>query len=247
MIPLLDSYLLRLSMHTPSSVRSLLGAGLLLAPGLAQAAVFSFGEDWSLSANPQNGYSYGLAANTTAPLTLFTQGYSPQAGLEFWRTLDVELPVVVKNTTGSDISTGTAFIRAAASRFLNVHPSISGEYSVISYALPSTGTLAFTADFASHDVVGATTDVHVFLGGTELFSGNIAGSTLSYTTPGGGLAVTAGDTLVVRVGFGTGGHSFDSTGVKVEGSVTAVPEPTDYAAAAGLALVVFGAWRRCRR
>jgi len=30
-------------------------------------------------------------------------------------------------------------------------------------------------------------------------------------------------------------------------SVTAVPEPADYAAFAGLALVAFGAWRRCRR
>lgn len=30
-------------------------------------------------------------------------------------------------------------------------------------------------------------------------------------------------------------------------SITAVPEPGDYAAVAGLALVAFGAWRRCRR
>lgn len=30
-------------------------------------------------------------------------------------------------------------------------------------------------------------------------------------------------------------------------SVTAVPEPVEYTAGAGLALMVFGAWRRCRR
>ena len=30
-------------------------------------------------------------------------------------------------------------------------------------------------------------------------------------------------------------------------SITAVPEPGDYAAVAGLALAAFGAWRRCRR
>lgn len=230
-------------------LRSLLGAGLLLAPVLARAAAFSFGEDWSIGANPQNGYSYGLAASATGPLTLFNQGYAPQAGLESWRTLDVGLPVVVKNTTGSDITTGTPVVRAAASRFLTFHPSSSGEYAVISYALPSTGTLAFTADFASHDSAGATTDVHVFLGGTELFSGNISGigSTLSYTTPGGGLAVTAGDALEVRVGRGPNDFTYDSTGVKVEGSLTPVPEPSDYAAFAGLALVAFGVGRRCLR
>lgn len=233
-------------MHTLSSRRSLLCAGLLLAPVLTHAAVFSFGEDWSISANPQNSYSYGHAANTTDPLTLFDQGYAPQAGLEVWRTLNVDLPLVVKNTTDSDISTGTPFVWAAATRFLTVHPSFSGEYSVISYALPMTGTVAFTADFASHDTAGATTDVHVILDGTELYSGSIngIGSALSYATPEGGLAVTAGDTLEVRVGFGTGGYAFDSTGVKLEEIVTAVPEPSDCAAIAGLALVAFGVYRR---
>ena len=50
------------------------------------------------------------------------------------------------------------------------------------------------------------------------------------------------------MGFGATGNYFnDSTGVKVEGSVTAVPEPGDYAAIGGLALVAFGAWRRCRQ
>ena len=234
-----------------SSVRSVLGAGLLLAPVLAQAAAFSFGDDWSISANPQNGYSYGHAANTTDPLTLFDQGFESQANVEQWRTLGVLFPLIAKNTSGSDIGSGTTVvIPAAPSRYLLTHPSDIGRYSVISYALPLTGTLAFNAEFASQDTAGATTDVHVFLSGTELFSGNISGigSTLSYATPGGGLAVTVGDTLEVRVGFGANGNYFnDSTGVNVEGSITAVPEPSDYAAFAGLALVAFGAWRRYQR
>ncbi len=39
--------------------------------------------------------------------------------------------------------------------------------------------------------------------------------------------------------------NFVLTGLSV--SITAVPEPAHYAAVAGLALVGFGAWRRCRR
>ena len=237
-------------MRSSLSLPAVLGAGLLLAPSLAHAGLFSFGDDWSISANPQNGYSYGKAANTTDPLTLFNQGHVAQPNLEVWQTTGVDLPVVVKNTSASDIFTGTPFIRPASSRFLNVHPSSSGEYAVISYALPLTGTLAFTADFASHDTTGATTDVHVFLDGTELFSGNITGvgSTLAYATPGGGLAVTAGGNLEVRVGFGTGGYAFDSTGVKVEGSITAVPEPAETATCVAVALVAGGLWlRRARR
>lgn len=231
-------------------LRPLIGAGLLLAPVLTHAAAFSFGEDWSISANPHNGYSYGHAADTTGPLTLYDQGFESQTNIEQWRTLGVQLPLVVKNTGVSDIVNSTVVFPPASSRYLLLHPAESGRLSVVSYVLPQSGTLTFTADFNSLDTVGgATTDVHVLLGGTELFSGNIngIGSTLSYTTPGGGLAVTAGNVLEVRVGFGANGdYLYDSTGVKVEGSITAVPEPAA-AAVAGLALVAFGALRRCRR
>ena len=234
-------------MQTATSLRALLRAGLLLAPVLTHASAFSFGDNWSISANPQGGYSYGYAANTTDPLTLFNEGFVSQPGIEeAWRTVGVSLPVLVKNITDSDMMPGTALLRAAPSRFLNVHPGFGGEYAVISYALPTSGTLAFTADFAGHDILGTTTDVHVILDGVELFAGSISGigSTLSYATPVGGLAVTAGDKLEVRVGYGNGSNYADSTGVKVEGSLTAVPEPTHCAAAVGMALIAFGVWRR---
>lgn len=229
------------------SLRSLLGAAVLLAPSIARAATFSFGDDWSGSVNPHGGYTYGMAASTTAPVTAFTLATTPVAGLEAWSVPG--LPWVTKNTTGSDIANSTANYLAAPTHFLGAHPGPGGEYAVISYALPLTGSLGFTADFSSQDSAGATTDVHVFLDGTELFSGNISGigSTLSYATPGGGLAVTAGGVLEVRVGFGGASYFNDTTGVKVEGNITAVPEPAETATWVAAALVAGGLWLRRQR
>ena len=238
---------LELPMPTTLSLRALVGAAVLLAPSVARAATFSFGDDWSGSVNPHAGYTYGMAANTTAPVTAFTLATAPLTGVEAWSVPG--LPWVTKNTTGSDIAGGSANYLAAPTHFLGAHPGPSGEYAVISYALPLTGTLGFTADFNSQDNAGATTDVHIFLDGTELFSGNVIGigSTLSYATPGGGLAVTAGDVLEVRLGTGGGAYFNDTTGVKVEGNITAVPEPAETATWFAAALVAGGLWLRRQR
>ena len=234
-------------MRTTLPVYSVFATSILLAPSVLQAASFSFGDDWSGSVNPHAGYTYGMAANTTDPVTAFTLATTPLTGVEAWSVPD--LPWVIKNATGSDIADGTKTYLAAPTHFLGVHPGPNGEYAIISYELPQTGMLGFTADFSSQDVFGATTDMHVFLDGTELFADDIigVGSILSYTTPGGGLAVTAGDTLEVRVGRGSGTYLFDSTGVKVEGSIEAVPEPAPTAACVMMALAVGGLWLRRQR
>jgi len=232
-------------MHKIPTLPTLFAAGCFLAPAMVQATLFSFGDDWSGTTNPHDGYTYGTAANTTDPVTAVPMATTPLAGVEAW-SVEGGVPWVTRNTTGSTIVGGTPSYLAAPTHFLGTHPGPGGQYAVISYALPQTGSLVFTADFANADSVGASTDVHVFLAGTELFSGTVINNTVSYTTPGGGLPVTAGDLLQVRVGFGGGNYHFDSTAVRVEGAITAVPEPAAMAAWTAAALLTGGLWIRRR-
>lgn len=80
------------------------------------------------------------------------------------------------------------------------------------------------------DFVGPTsTDVHILLNGSSLFSSSLNGfgasSTKSFSN--GSLSLNAGDILDFAVGFGNNGnYFFDSTGIDVTISSQNSPNPT---------------------
>lgn len=208
----------------------------------SQASVFDFAADFSTAANPQNGYTYGYSATAGGSVTAFTLGQTFSSGTLFGYG---GFPYIDGNTSGTTFSSGSVLFPPISSGYLLTHPAQDGTYAVISYQLPVGGLLDLSANFTSQDVAGATTDVHVFLNGTELFSGLVLGSSQTYGTPPGGLAVSSGDTLKVSVG-NDGSYFNDSTGVRVSGSITPVPEPASMVATVGILLGGFALWRRRR-
>ncbi|MEO8798056.1 MAG: hypothetical protein ABI551_09245 [Polyangiaceae bacterium] len=95
------------------------------------------------------------------------------------------------------------------------HPASDGSWSVVRWIAPKTAsyTVHLHASGASYDAHPTTTDVHLFKNGSEIAVGyvNVDGGTNdAFFTPVSA-ALNAGDTLDVRVAFGNGDFSFDST------------------------------------
>ena len=225
--------------HLTKCALPLLLAGVLTQP-VAAAPIYN-----ALSgfANPQGapwsfGYSAGLPATGFTQFTLFTNSYLSQAGLQGWYTnaptTNFDLPAVLKNTTGGDLTyTGTV---TQPNTLLNLHPSVSNggvpQYAIARFTAPATSLYSVSALFQGLDFVGPTpgngngTDVHVYL----LLNSQLAAIINSFGPPAqtyaSTLSMNAGDTLDFAVGpNGTGSTSFyyDSTGF--DATITAVPEP----------------------
>ena len=237
-------------MHSYKSPRTAAIALLVLTAATMtplQASLFNFATDFSVAANPHDGYTYGYSSTANGVVTPFTLGQtfssSPDVGYGGF-------PYVYGNTSGTTFSSGTVQVPPLSSGYLVTHPASDGTYAVISYQLPTGGTLQFSANFSAQDVGGTSTDVHVLLNGSELFSGAVTGGigTLqSYQTPLNGLIVSSGDILAVSVGNGGNNYFNDSTGVSVIGSVTPVPEPAEAALVAAVLLGGFAVWRHGRK
>jgi len=190
---------------------------------------------FSIASNPNGPWTYGsLSGSTFTPLTVS----SASVGSGYWTT-GAGFPVVLANNTGSTVNFSSWSL---PTDMLNLHPDPTGIESDVRWTAPSSGTYSIAGLFEGVDPSGpTTTDVHVLLNGSSLFSDNIS----SYLVPSAFSfleSLSAGDTVDFAVGFGTdGNYLFDSTGLA--GSITAVspaptPEPaTLFLLATGLAAI----------
>jgi hypothetical protein len=185
---------------------------------------------FSGTSNPNGAWTYGSLSGST--FTLFqsnNNGVFIANGcnvLPNWSGATNGFPVVAANNTGSPESCITWTLPTDT---LILHPDPTGIESDVRWTAPSAGMYSIAGLFEGVDSSGpTTTDVHVLLNGSSLFSGNIS----TYLTNPAVFSllenVNAGDTIDFAVGFGTdGNYLFDSTGLS--GSITqqspSVPEP----------------------
>lgn len=197
-----------------------------------QCATFDPATDFSLTNNPNGVWSYGYQTALGSGFTAYTVT-NVSGGMENWKGAAPD-PNVGHNRTASPITAATATWPAGQ---FSLHPGPSGEYCVLRFMAPETGSYSLNAQFVGLDSNPTTTDVHVLTNGFSLFDSfinlNAVGNSTSYSNLS--LALDAGEFLDFAVGRGNGFHGFDTTGLTLQ--ISLIPEP----AAFTLALTLSGA------
>jgi hypothetical protein len=188
---------------------------------------FSAAMDFSATDNPNGVWSYGWSPTLGAGFVQDTS-HRNNSGIDGWNGEQAGdgNPSVNHNGTASAVTLGSITWQPGQLAF---HPGPNGEYSVVRWTAPRTGTLSFAAVFGGLDFVGPTsTDVHVLHNSAPLFDGEVMdfGAGPSFATT---LAVLAGDTIDFSVGYGSNGtFNCDTTGLDVSISYNDSPTIADY-------------------
>jgi len=209
-------------------------AGILFLLGQLTSAqtIFDLSADFSLKNNPNKVWQYGYSAtNSLAPdqfqLDKYSDGASP---IGFWHPAASSgpgpgyYPYIAYNTTKQSQAWPSPNGWVVRGGEVAMEASISGQYSLIRFVAPVTGTYEISAQFAGVHV-WSTTDVHVLHNGTSLFDADIDGyggdpefrkvqgasPTAAYS---GQIEMKANDTVTFAVGYGKNKtNSGDTTGL----------------------------------
>ena len=188
------------------------------SPGPASTRVqYDAVKDFSITANPNGVWTYGWTSSLGSPLTPYTVTDTITIpGISAWLAAGIysaNPPYVAHNDAGVLICAGFCVPPID----LHLHPGPNGEYSVVRWTAPSSGTIGIQGVFEGLDPGGPTsTDVHVLHNSSRSL---LRGPINSYRQPlafsGILLRVVAGDTIDFAVGFGNNGtHYYDSTGIR---------------------------------
>jgi hypothetical protein len=206
----------------------------------ALAATYNAFTDFSISnGNPNGVWSYGWSTTLLSSLNLYPHGFVDGSGNLDWNDPNhvfAGAPSNFANPTNNQ--QGTVPAHSAA-----FHPGQSGEFSHYIWTAPTSGLFSLSATFSPLDTGG--TDVHILEDGSSLFAGNVSpGNPQSFSTQ---LSLVAGDTIDFAVGDGPDGtFQRDTTGISA--TISNVPEPGTWAAAALGVFAVFGRiMRKMRR
>lgn len=182
---------------------------LALLAGLPNtlAATYDVGRDFSVEANPGGVWSYGYSETFGGPMILFTQKAEPDSPVKLWK--EEGIPVVTINQTESTLQLGTGIFPPGKAA---LHPGQAGELCMIRFTAPFKGDYQITGSFEGNDVVGTTTDVHLFVGNQSVFDALVVGH-----GPGGARSfnhsahLEIGDHVTFAVGYGNADYLHDST------------------------------------
>ncbi len=195
----------------------------------AAAQTFDASADFDVAHNPSqiNGgaFRYGYETAPGSTFNLFLTPYNNSGKLLGWTT-GSGVPIAAKNISGS-----TFYVQPGD---VLLHPDSSGDYSVVRFVAPSSGTYTLSSSFDGGPS-GATTDVHVLLNSVALFNGNVSGNVVSYSNSH--LALSGGDEVDFAVGYGIdGSYLSDSTGLlaTLTDVSPATPEPNALIGLSGL-------------
>jgi hypothetical protein len=174
--------------------------------------------DFSIISNPNGVWSYGWEASLGAALNLYTvTDVTSVPGISAWLATGTFLrnpPLVAHNDTTSVICPLSAF--CVPPEYLDLHPGINNEVSVVRWTAPSSGRFRVQGAVAGLDYQGPTTTTfyEVLNSHRILFTAPID----SYHEPvlfQNLLSVSAGDIVDFAVDFGQDGNYIDdSTGIQ---------------------------------
>jgi hypothetical protein len=204
---------------------------------------------WHFSAdnNPNGPWSYGWTETLGGGFNLFTDNTQTFHGARTWSQGEPKFPLVYYGTDPSPVSFnhgwGTIWYG-----HLGFHPGENGEFSVIRWTAPETGSFDLDGSFIRNDY--GTQDVHVFVNGTSLLT-SILDDDSEFTDTcfffSSLLTLNAGDVVDFIVGYGP---DQDFRGDAVDFTATIVPQVVPAPAGVwllGTALVAVAARRRLKK
>ncbi|MEI8259773.1 MAG: LamG-like jellyroll fold domain-containing protein, partial [Deltaproteobacteria bacterium] len=183
----------------------------------------SVATDFSATTNPTGVWSYAWSPTRTGARAVYDNPFVSSA-ISIWGRAGeaTATPGLEYNGTGADITFSDTTVPRGT---VNVHPGPSDEHSVIRFTAPVAGSYRVRVAFAGRTTGGATTDVALVRGSSELFSTNLnaagTGNTARFATT---LTLATGDTVDVAVGYGANLNYYsDTTGVDF---VVTISDPT---------------------
>jgi hypothetical protein len=234
-------------MKTFSMIHFLGLASVILAgmPPLLAQTVWNPATQFSATANPNGVWSYGYEASPGGTFSLLTLSYVNKAadGLDVWFPPSGVTPTVWHNPTANPITSVTYPSIVVPTGALLMHPGSTGADAVIRFTAPSAGDYGIVGSFFGEDTTNPSTDVHILVNNSPVFDSVVTayGSGPSFDVSVVTLAF--GGNIDFIVGYGADlSNSADATGLTAQ--IFAIPEPTTYAALAGLAALGFVGWSR---
>jgi len=171
--------------------------------------------NFSTTANPAGVWSYGYlqAGNSPDPATfkLYEKLAIHPAGLHIRRIADNQTdPNVTFNPSSETITQGTV---KWASRQVAFHPGPKGEFSVIRWTAPNTGSFSITASFYGISSVPTSSTSFIFHNQDQLFKESINDYLVPHVAQKT-VDADKGDTIDFIVSYGDNSeYSSDSTGL----------------------------------
>lgn len=216
-------------------------AGVMIIQPNAAAVIHDAANDFSIASNPNGVWSYG---NQTALGGGFNLSNSSglTSGLEYVTDTALIAPSAFRNPTNATIIFGgTVEVHPGQ---LALHPGSMGEYSIVRFTAPISGSYTFSATFIGEDFIYQTsTDVHLLVNNFPVFSGLVNGHHATASSGVITMPLLAGDTIDAAVGWGVNGDYYGDT-TALEFTVDYVPSPGS-AAMIGLGgLLMIGGRRR---
>jgi hypothetical protein len=182
-----------------------------LCTSAISADSYSASDDFVPNQNPNGVWSYGWAADLSGSFAPYDTTYANSEGLDIWNAASQgSNPSLVHNGTGSDVTYSSDGIVFEAG-MLALHPGPSGQQSRVQFTVPTSGSWSMDVQFESIDSTGGSTDVHVLLNGTPIFSDDVIGFGDVAAYAASGMALNMGDVVEFAVGFGYYSYYDDST------------------------------------
>ena len=193
---------------------------------------FDLSADFSLQHNPNKSWQYGYSAsNSLAPdqfrLDEYSDGKTP---VGFWHPNVSDRPgpewypyVAYNGTQQSQMGSQNGWAVRAGE--VAMEASNTGQFSLVRFTAPATGTYRITARFEGVHFGLSSTDVHVVHNATSLFEANIDGyggdpafhkvqGSNPSATYSGEVKLKVNDTVTFAVGYGKNKTNFcDTTGL----------------------------------
>src|ERR1700722_1941576 len=202
-----------------STVATLLSLVVLARPAAAQS--YNAAGDFSTASNPNGAWSYGSSGtlgSAFTPSSIPTNNFLA-AGVGGWFGMPGggNAPYILHNGSAHNVTNNSSVYLPGQ---LIEQPGNAGQYSVVRWTAPFSGTLSINATFAGLSSLGDDADVHILLDGSSIFNSTVIGSP-NPKSFSGLESITAGDTLDFVVGPNGGNGNEDNTSL----SATIVPEP----------------------